>query len=55
VEDETLACGTGAVASALIASIKGLVKSPVSVKTKGGEALTVYFKIEGKDVKNVFF
>jgi len=55
VEDETLACGTGAVASALIASFKGLVKSPVSVKTRGGEVLTVYFKIEAKDVKSVFF
>jgi len=50
-----LACGTGAVASALIASFKGLVKSPISVKTKGGEVLTVYFKIEAKDVKSVFF
>jgi diaminopimelate epimerase len=55
VEDETLACGTGAVASALIASFKGLVKSPVSVKTSGGEVLTVYFKIEAKDVRSVFF
>lgn len=55
VEDETLACGTGIVASALIAAFKGWVKSPVSIKTKGGEVLMVYFEIEGEEVKRVFF
>jgi diaminopimelate epimerase len=55
VEDETLACGTGVVASALIAAFKGLVKSPVSIKTRGGEVLTVYFEIEDREAKKVFF
>jgi len=55
VEDETLACGTGTVASALISAFKGWVKSPVSVKTAGGEVLTVHFEVEGKEVKRVFF
>lgn len=54
VEDETLACGTGAVASALIAGFKGRAQSPVSIKTRGGEILIVYFEIEGEEVKKVF-
>ena len=43
VEDETLACGTGSVASALIASRKGLVKPPVDVHVRSGEVLKIYF------------
>lgn len=43
VEGETLACGTGAVASALIASALGSVSSPVEVLTKGGETLIISF------------
>lgn len=43
VEAETLACGTGSTASALTAArLKGL-RSPVRVKTSGGENLMVYF------------
>ena len=44
VEDETLACGTGAVASALIASWKGWVDSPVDVCVRSGETLKIYFE-----------
>jgi diaminopimelate epimerase len=55
VEDETLACGTGVVASALVAAFKGMVQSPVSVRTKGGEVLTVHLEMEGKEVKKVLF
>ena len=55
VEDETLACGTGAVASALVAAFKGLVNSPASIKTRGGEVLTVYFEIRDKEARKVFF
>jgi len=44
VEGETLACGTGVVASVLLASKAGLVKPPVRVQTQGGEFLTVDFQ-----------
>lgn len=44
VEGETLACGTGAVASALIAAVRKRVSSPVGVRTRGGEVLTIYFE-----------
>ncbi len=54
VEDETLACGTGAVASAII---MGLVKdstSPVELTTKSGEKLKIHYKISGDKVKDVY-
>ena len=54
VEDETLACGTGAVAAALIAARLGHAVSPVAVNTRGGETLTVHFKIQGEAFKDVF-
>ena len=56
VEDETLACGTGSVAAALIASIKGLVGSPVDVVTRGGEILRVYHSVnkESGAISEVF-
>lgn len=44
VEDETMACGTGSVATALVAAAAGLVRSPVTVTTSGGEDLMVYFR-----------
>jgi len=54
VEDETLSCGTGAVASAIIAAMVGRVEPPVWVQTKGGDRLRVYFDIEGDQVRNVY-
>ena len=59
VEVETLACGTGAVASAIIASLKSQAashktKDAVRVKTRGGEELKVYFSIDGKKISYVW-
>jgi diaminopimelate epimerase len=54
VEDETLACGTGAVASALISAAKGFVDSPVSVETSGGETLNIHFEKSGDGFGRVF-
>lgn len=54
VEDETLACGTGAVAAALISSWKGLVESPVSVRVRSGEVLTVSFVRKMRGFEKVY-
>jgi diaminopimelate epimerase len=54
VEDETLACGTGAIASALIASARDMVRSPVKVRTKGGEELGIHFQKEGDEFTQVW-
>jgi diaminopimelate epimerase len=46
VEDETLACGTGVVATALILHEKQGALSPVSVRVRGGDTLLVGFHKE---------
>jgi len=53
VEDETLACGTGVVATALILHEKFGAQSPVSVKVRGGDTLLVSFEKEGGVYRNV--
>jgi len=47
VEDETLACGTGAIACALMGYRRGMVSSPVGVHTRGGEILTIHLNSGG--------
>jgi diaminopimelate epimerase len=54
VEDETLACGTGSVASALLSARLGQVCSPVTVHTRGGEDLIIYFTPQGESFTDVF-
>lgn len=54
VEDETFACGTGSVAAALVAVAMGRVSSPVKVKTRGNEILTVYVNETSPPFKEVY-
>ena len=43
VEDETLACGTGAVASAIVMAEKSSIPPPVNILTRSGERLNIYY------------
>ncbi len=64
VEDETLACGTGSVASALITGYKKYINLPVrprgpvqevyDVTTRSGEVLRIYFTIDGGKLSDVW-
>ncbi len=54
VEDETLACGTGAIAAACVAAAWGKVSPPVDLLTRSGLVLTVYFRREGNRFRDVF-
>src|SRR5205823_2637492 len=47
VEDETLACGSGAIAAALIAAVVHKVESPVTVVPLSRSPLTVSFRVDG--------
>ena len=53
VEGETLACGTGVVASALILNQREDVASPIGVWVKGGDRLEVGFERDGGEYRNV--
>jgi len=48
VEDETLACGTGAVASAILLETWGLAATPVALRTRSGRTLTVSLRRDGE-------
>jgi diaminopimelate epimerase len=53
VEGETLACGTGSVAAAVMAGLLGKVTSPVTINTRGGPPLIVGFELEGHAIRRV--
>ena len=53
VEAETLACGTGSIAGAVISSLQFGLRSPVHVRTRGGEDLHVEFTITGETARDI--
>ena len=53
VEDETLACGTGVVASALIFAATENVTGPIDVLVRGGDTLQVDFERSGDQFAHV--
>ncbi|MDD5476586.1 MAG: diaminopimelate epimerase [Candidatus Omnitrophica bacterium] len=54
VEDETLACGTGSVACALIFALKNNLDNLVKVETQSGEILKVYFQKVNSKFSNIW-
>jgi len=54
VEDETLACGTGAVAGAFWAHTMRGVASPIRVRTRGGDLLMAGFQSNGDRLERVW-
>ena len=53
VEDETLACGTGVVASAIIFAATEHANSPINVTVRGGDKLRVGFEKTDNQFRNV--
>jgi len=53
VEGETLACGTGVCASAIITHLVHFTHSPVKVRVQGGDMLEVDFKVHGNEIRDV--
>ncbi|MFA5189708.1 MAG: diaminopimelate epimerase [Verrucomicrobiia bacterium] len=53
VEGETLACGTGVCASAIISHLVHFTHAPVKVRVQGGDTLEVGFKAQGNEIHDV--
>jgi len=53
VENETLACGTGSVATAISAFFNKKIFPPITLITWGGETLIVNFDVENQTVSNI--
>jgi diaminopimelate epimerase len=52
VEDETLSCGTGVAAAALIAATKGYT-SPIAIHTRGGMLQVSFFQNQPRHFQNI--
>lgn len=53
VEEETLSCGTGSVAAALISFVQDNFNPPIKIHPLSGDELTVDFKIENQKVQEL--
>jgi diaminopimelate epimerase len=53
VEEETLACGTGSVAAALISFVQYNFNPPIKIHPRSGDELTVNFNIENQKVQEL--
>ncbi len=54
VENETLACGTGAVAAVLAAAQRNLVDSPAYALVQSGETLRIYFTRQKESFREIY-
>lgn len=54
VEDETLACGTGCIASSIASAALGKGVSPITAYTRGGYVLKIYFAPNSQGASEVF-
>lgn len=54
VENETLACGTGSIAAALVTAARHGTVSPVRVKTRAGTLLTIHFSRHDEGFGDVY-
>lgn len=54
VEDETLACGTGSVAGALIMARKMKIDAPINVLTRSGVILKIYYKEKNGTYQDIY-
>jgi diaminopimelate epimerase len=53
VENETLSCGSGVVASVAVSALFGKVRPPVRVFTRSGITLEVSMRVEGGELRDV--
>ena len=54
VEDETLACGTGNVATAIILAVNRGLAGPVTFNTRSGSQLTIHYEMAGDVCTTVY-